>query len=243
MKGDETFTHYFLFLYSSESVMAQLRKYISKNLQKNKESDTQYSKTETLYYFWSGNKYNQVIENIQGEFCQVIKVSVQFEVTSNITILNSLCDISGSYSASIIKTLSSSGNFNDDLSNKIYQQTNQLTEALGLCVKRMELNQDPLPPSEIVSKSSMLLLKEHGVAIEEEEEFIYTCQCNENYGYENCTPADPPINGINAGNVYCQIVDHILLDSADKSHIIFIDHAVFGRPMFWAKDPQNVVNK
>ena len=239
MERPNNFTN--LFLCSSKSVMAHLRKYIGKQLQHNEKSDTSFSKAEDTYYFWSGNKYNHVTENIQTEFCQVIKVSAHLEAISNVTLLNSLCDISGSYASSILTTLSSSDNSNQDLSNKIYQQTNQLTEAMGLCVKDVKSN-DALSPLETLRNPSRIISSEYGGGVEKEE-FIYTCQCNENYGYENCSPAEPPINSISAGKVYCQTNDQISLSSAEESHIIFIDHAVFGRPKFWSTTDEEFVSK
>ena len=78
----------------------------------------------------------------------------------------------------------------------------------------------------------------------EEPELIYTCQCHENYGYENCTKVtDPNINGISAGSTYCQTVDTVSLDAGDGLHIIFLDHVVFGKPKLGTTDfsPLNVV--
>ena len=67
---------------------------------------------------------------------------------------------------------------------------------------------------------------------------IYTCQCPPTYGYENCTkvtynPSDP----VNPGTTLCESEnEEIVLDSRQdyngSSEIIFIDHALFGRPFY-----------
>jgi len=221
--------------------MARLQKLISKLLQNNKESDKLLTNKEPFHYFWSGNKYNQFTDNIQGEFCQVIKIDKNLEDASGITLLNSLCDISDGYTASILSSLSTSDRLKDDLSNKIYQQSHQLTEAAGICVKGMSPD-NTQTLSEILKTSSTSMLSNDSIPVE--EEFIYTCQCNETYGYENCSLVkEDPIEGVNAGSTYCQMVDDVSMTAKGESHIIFIDHVVYGKPKFWTKDPLNVVSK
>ena len=220
-----------LIFFFSQSVMARLQMFISSLQNRKEESDKlQTVTTQAYYYFWSGNKINQVHENVEREFCQVIKIGKTLNNASSITLLDSLCDISGGYSAVNVK---------DDLNNKIYQQTYQLNEASGLCVKGMTPD-NTLILSEILE--GQLLTARKSAA--EEPELIYTCQCHENYGYENCTKVtDPNINGINAGSTYCQTVDTVSLDAGDGQHIIFLDHVVFGKPKLGTTDfsPLNVV--
>ena len=221
--------------------MARLQTFLSKHLQNKKESEMMPSTAETYHHFWSGNKYNQVTGNLQGEICQVIKVDKNFKNASSITLLNSLCDISHGNSASIFASLSLTDTSKDDLNNKIHQQSHQLKEAAGLCVRGMTPD-NAMTLSEIFETSSVSLLTNE--TVNKNDEFIYTCQCHENYGYENCTAVDSPnINGISAGNTYCQTVDQVSLNAGDDSNIIFIDHVVFGRPKFWTTDPLNVVMK
>ena len=220
-----------LIFFFSQSVMARLQMFISSLQNRKEESDKlQTVTTQAYYYFWSGNKINQVHENVEREFCQVIKIGKTLNNASSITLLDSLCDISGGYSAVNVK---------DDLNNKIYQPTYQLNEASGLCVKGMTPD-NTLILSEILE--GQLLTARKSAA--EEPELIYTCQCHENYGYENCTKVtDPNINGINAGSTYCQTVDTVSLDAGDGQHIIFLDHVVFGKPKLGTTDfgPLNVV--
>ena len=220
-----------LIFFFSQSVMARLQMFISSLQNRKEESDKlQTVTTQAYYYFWSGNKINQVHENVEREFCQVIKIGKTLNNASSITLLDSLCDISGGYSAVNVK---------DDLNNKIYQPTYQLNEASGLCVKGMTPD-NTLILSEILD--GQLLTARKSAA--EEPELIYTCQCHENYGYENCTKVtDPNINGINAGSTYCQTVDTVSLDAGDGQHIIFLDHVVFGKPKLGTTDfgPLNVV--
>ena len=211
--------------------MERLQMFISSLQNRKEESDKlQTVTTQAYYYFWSGNKINQVHENVEREFCQVIKIGKTLNNANSITLLDSLCDISGGYSAVNVK---------DDLNNKIYQPTYQLNEASGLCVKGMTPD-NTLILSEILE--GQLLTARKSAA--EEPELIYTCQCHENYGYENCTKVtDPNINGINAGSTYCQTVDTVSLDAGDGQHIIFLDHVVFGKPKLGTTDfgPLNVV--
>ena len=220
-----------------------------KHLQNNRRSEEEYLGSETFHYFWSGSKYTQVEENIQGEFCNVIKVKNDVEGGIGITLLNSLCDISGSHSTSILKTISSR-NSNSDLNNKVYQQVNQLKEAAGLCIKQKQVFSDSRTSRTVEHSSTALsALSEDGFGLpSNEDELIYTCQCKNNYGYENCTEVkEDPINGINAGNSYCQSdVLEISLEQSgidDSMYIIFIDHAVFGKPLSTAENPLNLVNK
>ena len=223
--------NHYLISFFSQSVMARLQMFISSLQNRKEESDKlQTVTTQAYYYFWSGNKINQVHENVEREFCQVIKIGKTLNNASSITLLNSLCDISGGYSAVNVK---------DDLNNKIYQPTYQLNEASGLCVKGMTPD-NTLILSEILE--GQLLTARKSAA--EEPELIYTCQCHENYGYENCTKVtDPNINGINAGSTYCQTVDTVSLDAGGGQHIIFLDHVVFGKPKLGTTDfgPLNVV--
>ena len=221
--------------------MARLQKLISKLLQNNKESDKLLTNTEPFYYFWSGNKHNQFTDNIQGEFCQVIKIDKKLEDASGITLLNSLCDISDGDTASTPSSQSTPDRFKDDLSNKIYHQSHQLTEAAGICVKGMSPD-NAQTLSEILEASSTLKLSNDSTPVE--EEFIYTCQCKEGYGYENCSVVeDDPINGVNAGSTYCQKIDQVVMSAGiDESYIMFIDHVVYGKPKLWTKDPLNVVS-
>ena len=211
--------------------MERLQMFISSLQNRKEESDKlQTVTTQAYYYFWSGNKINQVHENVEREFCQVIKIGKTLNNANSITLLDSLCDISGGYSAVNVK---------DDLNNKIYQQTYQLNEASGLCVKGMTPD-NALTLSEILEGPLLTARK----SAAEEPELIYTCQCHENYGYENCTKVtDPNINGINAGSTYCQTVDTVSLDAGDGLHIIFLDHVVFGKPKLGTTDfsPLNVV--
>ena len=97
--------------------------------------------------------------------------------------------------------------------------------------------------SEILETPTTLTLSNESTP--QEEEFIYTCQCNESYGYENCTVVtDDPINGVTAGSTYCQKIDEVSMSAGnDESYILFIDHVVYGKPKFWTKDPLNVVSK
>lgn len=221
-----------LFSFFSQSVMARLQMFISSLQNRKEESDKlQTVTTQAYYYFWSGNKINQVHENVEREFCQVIKIGKTLNNASSITLLNSLCDISGVYSTSILSDTEQSiesnyDNVKDDLNYKIYQQGYHLNEVPGLCIKGMT--------------SDITLTK----SAAEEPELIYTCQCHENYGYENCTKVtDPNINGISAGSTYCQTVDTVSLDAGDGQHIIFLDHVVFGKPKLGTTDfsPLNVV--
>ena len=223
--------NHYLISFFSQSVMARLQMFISSLQNRKEESDKlQTVTTQAHYYFWSGTKINQVHENVEREFCQVIKIGKTLNNANSITLLDSLCDISGGYSAVNVK---------DDLNNKIYQQTYQLNEASGLCVKGMTPD-NALTLSEILEGPLLTARK----SAAEEPELIYTCQCHENYGYENCTKVtDPNINGINAGSTYCQTVDTVSLDAGDGQHIIFLDHVVFGKPKLGTTDfgPLNVV--
>ena len=223
--------NHYLISFFSQSVMARLQMFISSLQNRKEESDKlQTVTTQAYYYFWSGNKINQVHENVEREFCQVIKIGKTLNNANSITLLDSLCDISGGYSAVNVK---------DDLNNKIYQPTYQLNEASGLCVKGMTPD-NALTLSEILEGPLLTARK----SAAEEPELIYTCQCHENYGYENCTKVtDPNINGINAGSTYCQTVDTVSLDAGDGQHIIFLDHVVFGKPKLGTTDfgPLNVV--
>ena len=221
-----------LISFFSQSVMARLQMFISSLQNRKEESDElQTGLTQTYYYFWSSNKINQVHENVEKQFCQVIKIGKTLNNASSITLLNSLCDISGVYSTSILSDTEQSiesdyDNVKDDLNYKIYQQGYHLNEVPGLCIKGMTSDNT-------LTKSAA-----------EEPELIYTCQCHENYGYENCTKVtDPNINGISAGSTYCQTVDTVSLDAGDGLHIIFLDHVVFGKPKLGTTDfsPLNVV--
>lgn len=233
----------YLFSHFSQSVMARLRKFMEKHLQNNQESESELNKSENFYYFWSGNKYNHFTDHIQSEFCQVIKIEKNLQDANSITILKSLCDISEGYSASLLASINETADyFKDDLTNQIYQQSHQLKEAYGLCVRGMTPDH-ALTLSEIFESSSMSTLSSDGVEDKEDEEMIYTCQCDENYGYENCSAVtDPHINGISAGNTYCMTDKTVHLDAKDEEHIIFVDHVVYGRPKFWKPDPLNIVS-
>ena len=224
--------------------MARLRKFIEKHLQTNKESESELNKSENFYYFWSGHKYNHFTDNIQSEYCQVIKIDKKLRDANSITVLKSLCDISEGYSASILASINETAEyFKDDLTNKIYQQSHQLKKAYGLCVKGMTPDH-ALTLSEIFESSSVSMLSNEEVGDKEDEGMIYTCQCDENYGYENCSVVtDPNINGISAGNAYCMTDKTVQLKAYDEEHIIFVDHVVYGRPKFWKPDPLNIVSE
>ena len=225
--------------------MARLRTFMDDHLQNNNESDTELNKSEKFYYFWSGNKYDHFTENIQSEFCQVIKIDKEFKDKNSITILKSLCDISEDYSTSLLATINETADyFKDDLTNKVFHQSHQLQEAYGLCVKGMTPDH-ALTLSEVFDLSSKPVLSNDDKPIDAEgEDMIYTCQCKPHYGYENCTEVkDTPINGISAGHTYCMTKDQVNLPITDDSqYIIFIDHVVYGRPKFWNKDPVNIVS-
>ena len=225
--------------------------------------------TETYHYFWSGNKFVQTTDNVQDEYCQVIKVirSTNSDNMININLLDSLCDIGGhDYSTSTLsrqqQNYSSShngstnidrnnSNSTDLISNNIYPQIHQLTEAVGLCsTRKMQSNKSPSVQTALRDSSSSLhsgfqAASHHQNTMLDsttEEELIYTCQCNAGYGYENCTKVEEePIDGIYAGATYCQTSEEILLDPRSEDHIIFIDHAVYGKPQLFSKDPQNLV--
>ena len=224
--------------------MARLRSFMDDHLQNNKESETELNKSENFYYFWSGNKYNHFTENIQSEFCQVIKIDKELHDVSSITVLKSLCDISEDYSTSLIATINETVDyFKDDLTNKVFHQSHQLKEVYGLCVRGMT-------PDHALTLSEAFDLSSTSVSLNEDviidtggEEMIYTCQCDPNYGYENCTEVkEDPISGINAGNTYCMTNKDVVLGREHEDHIIFIDHVVYGKPKYWAKDPLNVVS-
>ena len=65
------------------------------------------------------------------------------------------------------------------------------------------------------------------------EILYYTCQCPENYGYENCTYTDQIEGSIQFGYTYCvKTPDEVELKSAsDSLPLIFIDHAAYGKPL------------
>ena len=233
------------FYFCSQSVMARLRTFMDDHLQNNNESDTELNIPEKSYYFWSGSKYNHFTENIQSEFCQVIKIDKEFKDENSITILKSLCDISEDYSTSLLAMINETADyFKDDLTDRVFHQSHRLQEAYGLCVRGMTADH-ALTLSEVFDLSSAPVLTNDNKPIDAEgEDMIYTCQCKPNYGYENCTEVkDIPINGINAGNTYCMTQDQVVLDSTDDSqYIIFMDHVVYGRPKSWSKDPLNIVS-
>ena len=229
--------------------MARLRSFMNDHLQNNKESETELNTYENFYYFWSGNKYNHFTDNIQSEFCQVIKIDRDLQDISSVTMLKSLCDISEDYSSSLLATINETAEyFKDDLTNKVYQQSHQLKEAYGLCVKGMA-------PDHALTLSEIFDLSSSSVSLNADidpytsaDEMIYTCQCDEGYGYENCTEVQAtPINGVSAGNTYCMTEERVQLDATgggtDERFIIFVDHVVYGRPKFWKADPLNIVSK
>jgi hypothetical protein len=64
---------------------------------------------------------------------------------------------------------------------------------------------------------------------------IYTCQCPPTFGYENCTKTTyVPPEPVNPGTTLCESKnDEIVLRSSPESgEIIFIDHALYGRPLY-----------
>lgn len=62
---------------------------------------------------------------------------------------------------------------------------------------------------------------------------IYTCQCQEGYGYENCTKTSENGGQIPFGHTYC-VNDNknVTIDSGSGiTPLIYIDHASYGRPL------------
>ena len=61
--------------------------------------------------------------------------------------------------------------------------------------------------------------------------YMYTCRCPDGFGYENCTAA--PGEYHSDGFTYCQLGAHsVEIAAADPGHVLFIDHASYGRPLF-----------
>ncbi|XP_059081671.1 adhesion G protein-coupled receptor L2-like isoform X2 [Tigriopus californicus] len=70
-----------------------------------------------------------------------------------------------------------------------------------------------------------------------ENEFIYTCQCRNNFGYQNCTEMTSGSGG-SAGKTFCQVEKTdtsesiISLNVGTSDKVIIIDHVAYGRPFF-----------
>lgn len=65
--------------------------------------------------------------------------------------------------------------------------------------------------------------------------YIYSCQCQRGYGYENCTKVedDEFVDVINPGVTYCQSKEDIItIQSSSSAAMIVIDHVVLGRPFY-----------
>ena len=72
-----------------------------------------------------------------------------------------------------------------------------------------------------------------------EWEYIYSCQCPQGFGYANCLEvAEVPSGQQDPGLNHCQVQDkEVTLPAPDslgltEGHVLFIDHAMFGRPFF-----------
>ena len=65
---------------------------------------------------------------------------------------------------------------------------------------------------------------------------IYTCQCPQIFGYENCTKTIyNPADHFNPGTTLCESENEEIVLQAGTNEIIFIDHALFGRPFYLEK--------
>lgn len=63
---------------------------------------------------------------------------------------------------------------------------------------------------------------------------IYSCQCDEGFGYENCTDTNGQQSGsVNYGHTYCEVnPKKVELTSGNQQYpLIYIDHAAFGKPL------------
>lgn len=63
---------------------------------------------------------------------------------------------------------------------------------------------------------------------------IYSCQCDEGFGYENCTDTYGEQSGsVNYGHTYCEVnPKSVELKSGNEQFpLIYIDHAAFGKPL------------
>ncbi len=66
---------------------------------------------------------------------------------------------------------------------------------------------------------------------------IYSCQCEQDFGYENCTDTvyDPELS-VQPGITLCQSDNHnVELNSGSSTHIIYVDHVAFGKPFYQEK--------
>ena len=71
--------------------MERLQMFISSLQNRKEESDKlETITTQAYYYFWFGNKINQVHEHVQREFCQVIKIGKTTNNANSITLLKEL---------------------------------------------------------------------------------------------------------------------------------------------------------
>ena len=71
-------------------------------------------------------------------------------------------------------------------------------------------------------------------------DFIYSCQCKEDFGYENCTEAGDIVNSVNPGATYCLQANDNYVSLSGSDMAIFIDHAVYGRPFFLENSLTNI---
>ena len=66
---------------------------------------------------------------------------------------------------------------------------------------------------------------------------IYTCQCQQGYGYENCTETSVISGQIDFGHTYCVDTNELpgelvtIKSGSDLTPLIYIDHASYGRPL------------
>ena len=78
----------------------------------------------------------------------------------------------------------------------------------------------------------------HKKSSEKEDKFIeetlyYGCQCQENYGYENCSFTDEIQGSVQFGYTYCvkDLTEVQFVSGSDEFPLIFLDYAAYGRPL------------
>ena len=78
----------------------------------------------------------------------------------------------------------------------------------------------------------------HKKSSEKEDKFIeetlyYGCQCQENYGYENCSFTDEIVGSLQFGYTYCMndLTEVQFVSGSDEFPLIFLDYAAYGRPL------------
>ena len=62
-------------------------------------------------------------------------------------------------------------------------------------------------------------------------DFMYTCQCQHLFGFENCTNADSN----NGGTSYCHnstATESFSMTSDSDDYVLIVDHAVYGKPFY-----------